>query len=206
MKSLISIFLFFFTTNCFSQVDTIINSGFYKSYFDYEVKQPLYVTYKLFKGGGDCSRASFRFRNDTKIQTSNFYDYDKSGYDMGHLVNAADFAFNCEMGEKTFRYYNCLPQTPNLNRGVWKSWETKIRKESQTDSLLIICGGVFGKKRIKKNSNVFVPDNCWKIVYSLSKGEVLNCLWFTNSKKAKVIELSFEDIIKRIPYEVKLTY
>ncbi|HKC36885.1 MAG TPA: hypothetical protein VKB95_12515, partial [Chitinophagaceae bacterium] len=34
------------------QVDTVIKTGIYKSYFCYSLKEPLYVTYTLYKGGG----------------------------------------------------------------------------------------------------------------------------------------------------------
>ena len=110
MKKIFFLLTFLWTNALFGQVDTIIDCGFYKSYFDYESMQPLYVSYKLYKGGGKCPRDKFRFKNDTKIKMATTDDYDKSGYDMGHLANAADFAFDCEKDEKTFRLYNCLPQ------------------------------------------------------------------------------------------------
>jgi hypothetical protein len=198
----ILVFLFFaFLNNANGQIDTVIDCGFYKSFFDYETLQPLQVSYKLYKGGGKCPRDKFRFKNDTRIRMSTADDYDKSGYDMGHLANAADFAFDCEKDEKTFRFYNCLPQYPNLNRGIWKKWETVIREESQLDSLLIICGGVFSNRKIKVNSQVCVPDYCWKIVYSLSKCEYVRCLWFTNSPKASFEEITIETLKNRISYD-----
>ena len=189
-----------------AQVDTIIDCGFYKSYFDYETLEPLYVTYKLYKGGGNCSRAGFRFKNDTEIKMADINDYEKSGFDMGHLANAADFANDCPKDEKTFRFYNCLPQYPNLNRGVWKKWETRIREESQKDSLLIICGGVFSNKKIKPESKVIVPDYCWKVVYSLSKQKILWTLWFLNSKMAQGNEISFELLKKQLNHPLEIKY
>ena len=206
MKKIFFLLTFLWTNALFGQVDTIIDCGFYKSYFDYESMQPLYVSYKLYKGGGKCPRDKFRFKNDTKIKMATTDDYDKSGYDMGHLANAADFAFDCEKDEKTFRLYNCLPQFPNLNRGVWKKWETKIREESQKDSLLIICGGVFTDKKIKPTSSVLVPDYCWKIVYSLSKTKVLWVMWFTNTPKATFEEINQDILNKKIPYKIPTTY
>ena len=148
MKKIISLLITIFVSIIsFSQgIDTVINTGFYKSYFDIDIKEPVYLAYKVYKGGGNCSRAGFKFKNDTKIPMATDKDYAGSGFDMGHLANAADFAFDCVKDEKTFRFYNCLPQYPNLNRGIWKKWETQIRQESQTDSLLVICGGVFSNK------------------------------------------------------------
>jgi len=206
MKYILTLLLLQISFSLKAQVDTIIDCGFYKSYFDYETSEPLYVSYKLYKGGGKCSRAGFRFKNDTDIEMADNDDYDKSGFDMGHLANAADFAFDCPKDEKTFRFYNCLPQYPNLNRGIWKKWETRIREESQNDSLLVICGGVFANKKIKPESKVIVPDYCWKVVYSLSKQKILWTLWFLNSKTAQGTEISFELLKKQLNYPLEIKY
>lgn len=88
-----------YTSFLFSQnVDTIINKGIYKSYYCYTLKDPLYVVYTLYNGGGDCSRKDMKFVSDSATATN--YDYYKSGYDRGHLVNAEDFAFDCENEKK----------------------------------------------------------------------------------------------------------
>jgi len=209
MKKIISLLITIFVSIIsFSQgIDTVINTGFYKSYFDIDIKEPVYLAYKVYKGGGNCSRAGFKFKNDTKIPMATDKDYAGSGFDMGHLANAADFAFDCVKDEKTFRFYNCLPQYPNLNRGIWKKWETQIRQESQTDSLLVICGGVFSNKKI--GNNVYVPDYCWKVVVSLSTKKVTHALWFANVPKDAdkyCQELSIGDLEKKLKYKVPLRY
>lgn len=202
------ILLILISISTYSQgIDTIINTGFYKSYIDIQIKEPVYVSYNLYKGGGNCSRAGFNFKNDTKVNLANTKDYAGSGFDMGHLVNAADFAFDCKKDEMTFRFYNCLPQYPNLNRGIWKKWETKIRKESQTDSLLIICGGVFSNKII--GDSVYVPDYCWKIVYSISGNKITHVLWFVNTNKNAEIffkEITLIELEDKLGYKIPLVY
>ncbi|HTJ50959.1 MAG TPA: DNA/RNA non-specific endonuclease, partial [Cyclobacteriaceae bacterium] len=112
----------------------IINKGIYKVNFSNKFHQPRYVSYKLYKGGGTCDRSSFSFTNDNaKAETATDNDYTGNGYDKGHMANAEDFAFDCTKDELTFRYYNCLPQTVNLNRGLWKRNETDVRKWSQKE-------------------------------------------------------------------------
>lgn len=189
------------------EVDTIIKNNIYKSYFDIDIRQPLQLNYVLYKGGGDCNRSKFRFINDTKIPTSTFKEYSKSGFDMGHLANAEDFAYDCTKDELTFRFYNCLPQYPNLNRGIWKKWETKIREESQKDSLLIICGATFSNK--KSNTNLVVPDYCYKVVKSLITDEIKYVLWFKNIDKEaeKYLELlSIEELERRLGFKIDLSF
>ena len=52
-----------------------------------------------------------------------------------------------------------MPQTIKLTRGIWKVYETEIRKISQRDSLLIICGGCDYDNDNKFVGNVEVPVN-----------------------------------------------
>ena len=160
-------------------IDTVITTPIYKSYFSYKYKEPLYVMYKLHYDAKkeSADRTGMIFSNDTKIQMATAKDYAGTGYDEGHLANAKDFSTDEKLEKLTFRYYNCLPQTANLNRGIWKHWETIIRKESEKDSILIICGGVFSNKKM---GSVYAPDYCWKVTKLLRKDSVMHVLWFDN--------------------------
>jgi endonuclease G len=210
MRYLIFALLTFLSISIFAQspdVDTIIITKIYKSYFDFETRQPFQLSYILHKGGGDCNRSKFRFKNDTNIFTATVKDYSKTGFDMGHLANAEDFAYDCELGELTFRMYNCIPQYPNLNRGVWKKWESRIRKESQSDSLLVICGAVFSDKKV--GDNLYVPDYCYKVVKSTITGEIKWVIWFKNVKEdaEKFSEIiSIHELEKRLGFKIDLKY
>jgi endonuclease G len=183
-KSILFIFLFFIPFLSITQViqwDTVIYNKGYASYFSNKYRNPVMVTYKLYKGGGPCKRDKFSFKNDLKIPAATTKEYLKSGYDKGHLANAEDFAFNCELDELTFRYYNCVPQRPELNRGIWKVTEEEIRKISQSDSILVVCINEFGPGHLKMGG-VSVPTNCVKIAISLSSNKTYMCRSFTNSK------------------------
>lgn len=173
-----------------------VDKGIYVSDFSNTLREPNYVSYYLYKGGGDCKRTKFHFKNDdARLQCATDADYKGKGYDKGHLANAEDFAFDCTKDELTFRYYNCLPQTPNLNRGPWKSNETTVREWSQKEKLYIICGGFFGKDRI---GAIAVPSYCWKVVQSVATKKVLFCGWFSNTSSATVEEISVEELGKRL--------
>lgn len=180
----------------------VVNKGIYKANFSNKFCGPRYVSYTLYKGGGDCNRDKFTFSNDdSRLTCASDDDYKGSKYDKGHLANAEDFAFDCVKGELTFRYYNCLPQTVNLNRGIWRINEDIIRKWSQTDRLYIICGGFFGASRIGK---VCVPSHCWKVVQSATTKQVLFCGWFSNTQKATLEEISVEELGKRLKSRIVL--
>lgn len=185
------------------KADEVIKNAAYTSYFSKTYKQPLYVKYTLYKGGGECSRSSFRFKNDTKLEMATQKDYAGSGYDQGHLANAEDFAFDCKLDELTFRFYNCLPQTPNLNRGVWKKWESEIRKESQIDSLVVICGGHFTEKKTI-GKDVWVPTYCWKVVQSASTLKIKHVLYFENDNDATYKVLKLEELESILGYKIPI--
>ena len=161
------------------KVDTTIINEAYTSYVNKELGQALYVKYKLYKGGGKCLRAT-NWVNDTKLTLVNENQYKGTLYDKGHLANAEDFAYNCHLDSLTFRDYNRLPQIRKLNRGLWKTTETEIRKMSQTDSLMIYTGGYWGTPNIVVNG-MKVPSICWKVVYSLSLKKVVLCSLFYNN-------------------------
>jgi len=193
------IFTFLFGIT-FSQI--AVNKGIYNADFSNTLHQPRYVSYTLYKGGGNCNRDNFKFINDIdSLKCATDQDYENSGFDKGHLANAEDFAFDCTKDELTFRYYNCLPQTPNLNRGVWKTKETLIRKWSQSEKLYIVCGGYFGNKKM---GNTYVPNYCWKVVQSVTTKKVLFCGWFKNSSKATLEEITIPELETKLKHRIML--
>lgn len=158
--------------------DTLITTSTYKSYYSKEFKNPVVVTYTLYHGGGDSKREGMSFHNDvTNLHTATNHDYEHMGYDKGHMANAEDFAYDEKLEEQTFRYYNCVPQAPGLNRGAWKSYETQIRKVSQEDSLFVVCYNTF---HINWMNNVGVPDKCYKFVYDIKTQKWIYAFCFTN--------------------------
>ena len=203
MKCSFALFAFlslFVYTHCYAQkTDTIIDMGNYKSYYSYTVKNPLYVTYRLSKGGGDCERSRFKFEA-CGINTATDADYEHSGFHKGHLANAEDFAYDCVLDEKTFCYFNCVPQTSKLNLGIWKVWETKLRKLSQKQPLFIVAGAIYSDKIIKLGTTVGVPDYCYKIVVNPRTLEIVYCLLFPNDNSNAVQEIDLATLKAKLGY------
>jgi endonuclease G len=181
------------------QVDTLIKMTAYKSYYSYGVKNPLYVTYTLSKGGGDCKRAKFSFKQ-CGINTAEDDDYSGTGYDKGHLANAEDFAYDCDLDKETFCYYNCIPQTTKLNRGIWKTWETKVRKLSQSKPVFVIAGAIYTDQLLKEGHTVIKPDYCYKIIVDPPTGDIVYCLLFPNDNSGKVEELTLTQLKAKLKY------
>ena len=200
MKKLITIILLSFNLISYSQkIDTIITTTIYKSYFSYTLHEPLFVVYKLYQGGGDCKRDTMEFKTGGLKQSSTSKDYLYSGYHKGHMANAEDFASDCIKEEMTFRYFNTLPQSPKSNRGSWKSLETKVRKQSQKDSLLIICGGY----EYEQDGTLYVPKYCYKIIKNLNTKEIKAYL-FNNDESNKFEEEDFNTFVSNLPNSNKI--
>jgi endonuclease G, mitochondrial len=186
------------------KIDTVLDIGIYKSYFNYTARNPLYITYTLYKGGGDCDRDTegFEFYVDDFEITATDDDYKGSGYHKGHMANAEDFAFSCPKEELTFRYYNCVPQTSKMNLGIWKTWETQIRKVSQKQKLFIVAGAIYGNKTIGDNE-VGVPSHMYKIVYNAKTKTLLYCHLFPNDKSNTYKDVTITRLKKLAGYSTK---
>lgn len=187
MKKILSILLILLSISAYSQVDTIIHNGSLTSYFSFTQHNPMYVKYTLYKGGGDCNRSQYTFKTGGIRNSATKNDYVASGYDIGHMCPAEDFAYDCALESNTFYFYNALPQTPNLNRGLWKHYETEIRSLSQHDSLIVFCGGIFDNHVIP-NTKVQIPVQCWKVVFDYKTKKVLYVLLFTNNMESNSVK------------------
>ena len=79
-----------------------------------------------------------------QLETDFSIDYQKSGYDRGHLAPAADMGYSMETMVQSFFYSNMSPQLPRFNRGVWKKLEMQVRNWAvEYDSLYVVTGPIF---------------------------------------------------------------
>lgn len=127
---------------------------------------------------GDVDRYSGNFITDTTLPIG-FYrvkhsDYTNSGYDRGHLVRSEERTKTIEDNKSTFILTNIIPQTPDLNRGVWLNLEYYCEDLCKKDNklLYVIAGGINRTKNTIGNQ-IVVPDSCFKIVVVLEKGQSL---------------------------------
>lgn len=127
---------------------------------------------------GDVDRYSGNFITDTTLPIG-FYrvkhsDHTNSGYDRGHLVRSEERTKTIEDNKSTFILTNLIPQTPDLNRGVWLNLEYYCEDLCKKDNklLYVIAGGINRTKNTIGNQ-IVVPDSCFKIVVVLEKGQSL---------------------------------
>lgn len=197
------IFLIFLCCSATLQTNPIItvHTKSYKLWYDVEKHVPILVTWKMYNGGGSFSRVAFFFKTGPGSATNK--DYAKKGFDKGHMADAQDFAYDSTRMSETFTYYNCAPQTPQLNRGIWKTYEGRSRTSSKTDSLFIACGSIYEGVEFRKMGNVTVPSGYWKVVQSLSTGRILFSGVFTNSNLPVLTEVDTTVIKRLCPVAIK---
>ena len=143
----------------------------YTAFWNDTAETSTFVIYRLYKGGGNVPRTGMKFRAHKGCP---HFAYARTGYDKGHLANAEDFAYDRRLELSTFMYYNAVPQAVRLNRGIWKTYEEKVRAASQTDSLLVICGGC--------DWTGPMPARCFKMVWSMTDGHEVMCVLFENDQ------------------------
>ena len=75
-------------------------------------------------------RRNAAFQPDPQLQGPKSYprDYLGSGYDRGHQAPAGNQTQDRVLKDETFYMSNMAPQTPLLNRGLWRQLEEKTRR------------------------------------------------------------------------------
>lgn len=155
----------------------LFKSQFIVSY-DFSNLCPNYVCWSLTRDRlkGDAKRCEFRgdpaVGENGRVETM---DYNRSGYDRGHMCPAADNKNSVKAMEESFFMTNVCPQSHNLNSGVWKQLEEFCRRwVGDYGTLYICCGPIFDSKEPKrigkrKDLKVAVPDRFFKVILTLGR-------------------------------------
>lgn len=149
----------------------VIHHTYYYLSYNEQYEQADWVAYELTaeEVRGTTARSD-SFKEDWKITTgsASSSDYYKSGYDRGHLIPAADMKMSNNSMENSFYYSNISPQDPSLNRGIWRSLETTVRKWAETEGRIYVITGPALSKGIIKTigpNKVGVPRYYYKVIF-----------------------------------------
>lgn len=99
-------------------------------------------------------------------------DYRNSGYDRGHLLPAADRAFNQEAMQETFLMSNISPQAKNFNKGIWRELEELTRDWAKKNERLYVVTGPVLSQPVKGaigENEVSVPAAYYKVLLDLAE-------------------------------------
>ena len=135
-------------------------------------RTPLYaaehLTRQNMKNAGKLSRKDSFHAEDAlpERDRAELSDYERSGYDRGHMAPNADFATRKAQAE-SFSLANMVPQVHESNAGVWAGIESATRQLATAEGeIYVISGPAFVGGNLKKIGNVLVPTHVWKVIYS----------------------------------------
>ena len=116
------------------------------------------------------------FLPDPKVRTESATpnDYRNSGYDRGHLVPAADMAFDEDAMMETFFMSNISPQAKNFNKGIWRELEELTRSWAEKNVKLFVVTGPVLTEPVKGKigaNEVSIPTAYYKILLDLNEPE-----------------------------------
>ncbi len=100
-------------------------------------------------------------------------DYRRSGYDRGHMTPSGDMPDE-QAQQQTFSLANMVPQTAQLNRGIWAGVESAVRRLAERDGeLYLVTGPAFHGADLRSigPDGVLVPSSTWKAVYDPRRQE-----------------------------------
>ena len=121
---------------------TVIHRGPFALAFDGASRQPRWVLEHLNRETvtGPATRDGLTFKSDAKIPVefrSLMRDYVEPTYDIGHMAAANNYGQQDDCAA-TFTLLNACPQTPELNRGIWKQLEAELQREALTADAWIV--------------------------------------------------------------------
>ncbi len=128
-------------------------------------------------------------------------DYQRSGYDRGHLAPNADMPTR-EAQRESFSLANMVPQIHANNAGVWAGIEAAARQWAMDEGeLYVVSGPAFIGSNLKKIGNVLVPTHLWKAVYS-PKQQRAGVYLITNDDTKEYAAISVADLEKMVGLNV----
>lgn len=103
-------------------------------------------------------------------------EYSRSGYDRGHMV--PNYAIATRFGPKaqadTFYMSNISPQSPALNRGVWRNVEHRIADlwPARWGEVWVIAGCISDSGETLGETGIDIPSKLWQIAVAQDGDEI----------------------------------
>ncbi|MCR5414235.1 MAG: DNA/RNA non-specific endonuclease [Kiritimatiellae bacterium] len=117
------------------------------------------------------------FRKDPRLKVSpKAADYARTGYDRGHM--APNYAIATRFGPvaqtNTFCMSNIAPQTPALNRGVWRDIEHRIVNlwTARWGEIWVVVGALSEGCEKLNDTGIDIPTRYWQVVVAQDGKEI----------------------------------
>jgi len=157
--------------------DKIITHSGYSFLYNETHEQANWVAYDLTKEETNkLFERTDKFTTDPKVKsgTASDKDYERSGYDRGHLAPASDMGWSSDSMAESFYYSNMSPQSPSFNRGIWKKLEELVRTWAiENNTVYVVTGPVLTDGLLTIGPNkVSIPNFFYKVVLDYSEPNI----------------------------------
>lgn len=148
----------------------------YTTCFNTQRQIPDWVAYDLtqkeVQGTEPRPNREFEPDPDAVGATAVHRDYTNSGYSRGHMAPAADMKWSEQAMRESFYLSNVCPQKSELNDGVWKRLEERVRALAGDNTVYVCCGPIVGRNpKTIGNHCVTVPEGFFKVLCMKRKGK-----------------------------------
>lgn len=140
------------------------------------------------------------FRSESRLphgRRAELADYNRSGFDRGHLSPNGDMA-NANTQYESFSLANIAPQNGTHNRNVWRHIETTTRNlTTKYGDVYVVTGVVFATNKVERiGGRVLVPSHFFKAVYlpSLNQAAVY---YSPNAERPSYEVISLSELTRR---------
>ena len=147
----------------------VLNRGEFVVGWSDKLRHPVWCAYHVKKDAVHESLKRPNFTKDRSLVCSPAPDdYTRSGYDRGHMV--PNYAIITRYGDaaqkKTFLMSNIAPQSPALNRGVWRDVEHRIADlwTARYGEIWVVVGCISDSSETISGTNIDVPSQFYQIV------------------------------------------
>jgi DNA/RNA endonuclease G (NUC1) len=137
--------------------------------YDPQARVALWAAYQLTVEDVVQAQRRDAFRTDPRLteeENAHCDDYAGSGYDRGHIVPRDDMNRTEATQASTFYLSNMAPQTPALNRGLWRWLEERVRSYAKTyGTVYVLTGSVIqAPRQTVLSGNVTIPSRFFKLL------------------------------------------
>ena len=148
----------------------ILNRGHFQIGWSDSLRHPVWCAYHVSKDAKYEAGKRPSFLVDRSVpKAPHPDDYTRSGYDRGHM--APNYAIATRYGEaeqrKTFQMSNIAPQSPALNRGVWREVEHRIADlwTARYGEIWVVVGCISSHQGGRlPGSNIDVPKQFYQVI------------------------------------------
>ncbi|XP_016112357.1 endonuclease domain-containing 1 protein-like [Sinocyclocheilus grahami] len=170
----------------------------YSAYVFYESKSigrcdPWYIEPQLDGDSEPCMRPKGYGSNIGTNQAVNS-DYEKSGYDKGHLYPVLHTDNHLSM-LATSTLTNAAPQNPDFNRKTWLEHERAVTEDLEScDEAAYVVTGVVPDTKTIPNKKVTVSKYYWRATCCLKNNQYTGKGYYGPDNNGKVEESTIKDL------------